>query len=384
MASKLRENLTAYLLLAPFLLLFAVFLGYPVFYSFALSLRKVTLTTDWFHIFDDMRYCGLENYRHLLFEDREFWWSLALTLMYAGITIPAGVALSLMLAMLLSNKVRGVQFFRSAFFLPNVLDPLVVGLLWVFICAPQYGALEVVLRGFLGYFIPVSPGQPLFPSGLLGNAWTVLPAIGLAMVLKGAGFGMILFLTAIQNIPGELYEAADLDGASEWDKLIHITIPFVKPIIVFMVITGVMGAMNAFTEIYAMTGGDGGPAALIVLPDVYGLIHLVAYVLLWVSLGGLIGLFGRFWAEQKNVLMGFSPLLPFATGFIGLAGAWVTLPNVVRPVRFTARAASVAGFYLYKTFERGDYGYAATIAFALMAVALIISVLNMWVAGRGE
>ena len=108
-------------------------------------------------------------------------------------------------------------------------------------------------------------GPDLLPKGgLLGHPITVLPAIGFAMVLKGAGFGMILLLTSIQNISGSVYEAADIDGATPWQKLKHITLPLLKPIFMFLVITGTMASLNAFSEIYAMTNSSGGPTTELV------------------------------------------------------------------------------------------------------------------------
>jgi multiple sugar transport system permease protein len=385
MSKDTREALTAYLLLAPFLVLFVVFLGYPVIYSGWMSMGKVTLTTDWYRVFQDMSYCGLDNYRKLFTADPEFWWSLLLTLAYAALTIPLGIALSLGLALLLSNKVRAVGFFRSAFFLPNVLDPLVVGVLWVFICAPQYGLLEVMLRWLAAATgAHVEATGPIFQGGLLGNPWTVLPVIALAMVLKGAGFGMILFLTAIQNIPGDLYEAADLDGATAWDKLIHITLPFVKPIILFMLITGVSGSLNAFTEIYAMTGGEGGPATEVNLPTAEGFIHVAAWMAAWVAGAGILGLFVRWVKELTGNKAEWDRWILPSTMLVALVLAAKFAPQVGTPVRFTGRAASVSGFYLFKTFERGDYGYAAAIAFVLMGVALLISALNMRLMRQGD
>ena len=378
MSSRNRDTVTAYLLLAPFLFLFVIFLGYPVVKSALMSMGKVTLTTDWFRVFQDMTYCGLDNYRRLFTNDPEFWWSLLLTLAYAALTIPLGIALSLGLALLLSNRIKGVAFFRGAFFLPNVLDPLVVGVVWVVICEPQSGLLITLVRwigNHLGF--AMAPNATLIPGGLLGNPWTVLPAIALAMVLKGAGFGMILFLTAIQNIPGDLYEAADLDGASAYDKLVHITLPFVKPIILFMLITGVTGSLNAFTEIYAMTGGEGGPATEVSLPTGEGALHLLAWVALCVTVGGIAGLFMRWAKELSGNKSDRDAWIPRLVMLAALAVAYFRAPPIATPVRFTGRAASVSGFYLFKTFERGDYGYAAAIAFVLMGVALVISAFNM-------
>jgi len=272
-------------------------------------MKKVTVATDWFNVFNAMTPCGFENYRRLLTEDVEFWFSLLMTGYYAILTIPGGIVVSLVLAVLLSNRIRGVAVYRTAFFLPNVLDPLVVGMVWVIILAPQYGVLEVILRNVLG----LPAGTVIVEQGFLGNPWTCLPVIAFVMVLKQAGFGMILFLTAIQNIPGDLYEAADLDGAGRWDSFCHITFPFVKPVILFLIITGMMNAMNAFTEIYALTNGQGGPTMT----------------------------------------------------FLGT----------------TVKAGNLAGFLLFKTFEQGQYGYAASMAFTLMGVALVVSWINMKVLG---
>lgn len=297
---RMKDTLIAYLFLAPFLLIFAVFLGYPVIYSLVLSFHKSTVFTNWYSIFTDMHFCGFENYWTLL-NDKEFWYALLFTFSYGLLTIPTGIAFSLFLAVSLNNKLKGTSFFRSAYFLPNVLDILVVGVIWVLIYAPKYGLLAMVLNGL---------GITAFTnSGLLGNPWTCLPAIALAMVLKGAGFGMILFLTAIQNIPGAVYEAADIDGATAWQKLRYITVPLLKPIFIFLIVTGTMASLNAFSEVYAMTNSTGGPT----------------------------------------------------TQLIGQ----------------TVRSANLSGFYLFKTFERGQYGYAAAMSFGLLAVALIVSYVNV-------
>ncbi|MEW6733024.1 MAG: sugar ABC transporter permease [Acidobacteriota bacterium] len=252
--TKLRESLTAYLFLAPFLGVFLVFLGYPVIYSLYLSLRATSFNTDWYNVFGSMKFVGLNNYQELLFNDPRFWWSLYRTLVYAALTIPTSIVIGLLLAMLLNNKLRARGFFRSSFYLPNVLDLYVIGTIWVLLFSPNYGLVDVVLNKLnITYFST---------TGLLGNPWTALPAIAFVVVVKGAGFGMILFLAAIQNIPDSIYEAADIDGASWWEKLRYITLPLVKPVMLFMIITGTMNALNAFTEIYAMAStryGYGGP-----------------------------------------------------------------------------------------------------------------------------
>ena len=303
MQRKTRDTLISYVFLAPFLVIFGVFLFYPIFYSLILSFQRNTIYSDFYNVFADMQWVGFDNYRVLL-KDPEFWWSLLMTFYYACLTIPCGISMALLLALVLSNRLPGRSFFRSAFFLPNVLDMLVIGIIWTLIYAPKFGVLAIAFKAMdLGAWAD---------RGLLADPVTVLPAVALAMVLKGSGFGMVLYLTAIQNIPQSIYEAADLDGAGWWSKLRHITWPMVKPITLFLIVTGVLGSLNAFTEIYAMTAsgsGGGGPATSV---------------------------FGH-----------------------------------------TVGASRISGFYLYKIFDEGQYGYAAAVSYLLLIVAITVSMINL-------
>jgi ABC-type sugar transport system permease subunit len=170
-----------------------------------------------------------------------------MTLYYAALIIPSGIAASLVLALLLNNRLRFVAAYRSAFFMPYVLDMLVVGIVWTLIYSPHVGVLTRIFE---------SVGIHTFSErGFLGMAASAMPSVVFANVLKGAGFGMILYLSAIQNIPASLYEAAEIDGASPWQRFVSITLPLVKPITLFMVIIGTISALNAFVEVYAMTSG---------------------------------------------------------------------------------------------------------------------------------
>jgi ABC-type sugar transport system permease subunit len=139
---------------------------------------------------------------------------------------------------------------RSGFFLPNVFDVYVVGVIWLLIYNPN--------GGLFTYLLSWINADQLARQGVLNNPWLTLPAIALAMILKNAGFGMILFLTALNNINESIFEAADVDGATWFQKLWHITLPLLKPIILFLTITGLVGSLNAFAEIYAMTDDTGG------------------------------------------------------------------------------------------------------------------------------
>jgi len=295
--TRWRDTVTALAFLSPFLIVYAVFLIYPIFYSMYLSFRTVAPDTDMFNIFADMKFVGLKNYITLL-KDYHFWWSLAVTFYYAVLYIPLLIFTSLILAVLLNNQLKGHSFFRSAYFMPNVLDMFVVGTIWMFLYAPQGGVITQILNAVgIDYFAR---------EGILGNPRTAMLGVVVALVLKNAGFGMILFLAAIQNISSSVYEAADIDGANNFQKFTKITIPLVKPVILFMVVTGMIGALNSFTEIYAMTQGK---------------------------------------------------------------------PNVVVFGK-TMEATRVAGYYLFRQWDRMNYGYAAAMSYILLFITLGVSYIN--------
>ncbi|MDI6757183.1 MAG: sugar ABC transporter permease [Endomicrobiia bacterium] len=297
MSPKWRDTTVALVFLSPFLAVYAVFLVYPIFYSMYLSFRTVSVDTDMFNIFSDMRFTGLKNYIELA-KDYHFWWSLTVTFYYAILYIPLLIFSSLVLAVLLNNHLKGHSFFRSAYFMPNVLDMFVVGTIWMFLYAPQGGVISQIMNAL---------GIDFFSrEGILGSPRTAMLGVVVALVLKNSGFGMILFLAAIQNISRSVYEAADIDGASNWQKFTKITIPLVRPIILFMVVTGMIGALNSFTEIYAMTSGK---------------------------------------------------------------------PNVVVFGK-TMEATRVAGYYLFRQWDRMNYGYAAAMSYALLFITLAVSYVN--------
>lgn len=242
----MNKKLLPYVLLFPFLLVFIVFLGYPMVYSFFISLHKVTWQTDLYRVFSDLAWAGADNYRELIVR-ADFWWSLIATFFYMLLTIPTGIFISLLLATILSENLPGTRFFRSALFLPNILDMLVIGLVWKLIYSPD-GLLDALFMKIgINYF---------HAKGFLGDAHTALAAVAFAMVLKGCGFGMVLFLTAMKNISPNIFEAADLDGLTWWQKFRYIRVPLVKPVILFLAVTGIIGSLNAFTEFFVMTEGN--------------------------------------------------------------------------------------------------------------------------------
>jgi len=238
----IKENLRAYLLLLPFLVIFLGFLAYPIIYSVRLSFHEVT---DLYNVFGGLKPVGLSHYAKIL-SDKEFWWGVLMTFYYALLTIPTGIIVSLFLAVLLNQKLKGSSIYRSAFFVPFVLDTFVVGIVWTFIYSAPYGILPNLLAKINEKWGSVN---------FLALPALAMPSVAMAMVLKNAGFGMVLFLAGLQNIPESLYEAAEIDGATGLKKHLYITIPMLKPIILFMIITGIIGSLSAFAEFYGMTGG---------------------------------------------------------------------------------------------------------------------------------
>ncbi len=243
MKSSFKEQISSYIYIGPFLLIFLIFIGFPFVYAFFLSFHQVTSLSD---VFGGLKFVGFQNYIDIL-KDPRFHWSLLVTIYYAALIIPMNIAFSLLLASLMRVPFKLNSVFRTGFFLPYVLDAFVVGVVWTFLLSGRFGIITNLLRPFIS--------ETIYRQGFLGTPATAMPSVATAMVLKGGGFGMILYLAAMQNIPKEVYEAASIDGASGIKKFRYITFPLLKPVTTFMVITGLIGAISAFAEFYAMTGG---------------------------------------------------------------------------------------------------------------------------------
>jgi len=230
--SKLRrqETIAFYSFISPWVVGFLVFTIGPILASLVLSF------TNW-DIFQAPKFVGLQNYHNLLVNTPLFWTALGNTAYYALITVPLGIILALVLAVLLNQRLMARRWWRTAFYLPSTLPIVSVVLLWSWLLAPSGLVNEV-----LGWI------------GIHGPAWFVNPSWEkpglILMALWGAGGGTILFLAGLQGIPQYLYEASSLDGASAWHKFFRITVPMLSPIILFNLVTGIIGAMQVFTQVY--------------------------------------------------------------------------------------------------------------------------------------
>jgi raffinose/stachyose/melibiose transport system permease protein len=228
------------MLLFPALILFLVFVLIPFVYEFWISLHH-------WDGFGEMKYIGLHNYLALL-KDAQFYLALKHNLLYALGTVIGKVFFALVIALLLNGAFRGVVFFRTVFFLPAVMSFVAIGILWQWIYNPSFGMLDAVLT---------QTGITKIPIQWLGQSSTALLSLIIVDIWRWTGYHMVLFLAGLQNIQKDLYEAAEVDGASSMQRLFYITLPQLKTITLLNITISAMGAFNVFDIIYVMT--DGGP-----------------------------------------------------------------------------------------------------------------------------
>ncbi len=228
---------------SPWLVGFLVFTVYPVLASLFFSF------TD-YNVVSAPRWIGTRNYADL-FSDPLFGKTLYNTLYLALLGIPFSLLVSLLIAMLLNQRVRFQGVFRTLYFLPSVVPAVAAALLWRWFLNPDYGPVNE----FLWQFGINGPGW------LADPAWSK-PALILAG-LWGVGGSMVIYLAGLQNVPVALYEAADLDGAGSWQRFRYVTLPMLSPVILFNLIMGIITSFQAFTNIYIMTGGGPSNSTLV-------------------------------------------------------------------------------------------------------------------------
>lgn len=245
-----REELEFYLLISPWLIGFVFFTGGPVLASIGLSF------TEW-SVLDVPRWIGLGNYEELLAFDTLFWTAVVNTAYYVFVSVPLGVVLSIVTAVLMNQKVRGIAVFRTIYYLPSVTSGVAVAILWIWLLNPEVGLINTFLR-FFGL-----PG----PGWLLDPYWA-MPAL-ILMSLWNVGGNMVVLLAGLQGIPEHLYEAARIDGANWWQEFRHITLPMLSPVIFFVLIVSTIAAFQIFTNVYVMTRGGPGTATLVYVFYVY-------------------------------------------------------------------------------------------------------------------
>ena len=237
---QVRKNWSAYLFLTPGLIHFVIFTLFAVGFAFYISFH------EWNIIKPDKPFVGLENYQRL-FQDARFLRAVINTLTFM-VGVPLNLAVGLMVALLLNTKVRGQAIFRTMFYIPVVTPLVVSSIIWKWVYQGDYGLLNYYLLKF-GII-----EEKIF---WLANPDLALPALIIMMIWGGTGGTMVIYLAGLQSIPEEMYDAAKVDGASALQRLLYITIPLLRPTTFFLLITGVIGTFQIFTEVYIMT--NGGP-----------------------------------------------------------------------------------------------------------------------------
>jgi multiple sugar transport system permease protein len=233
-----RDLRNGLLFASPWLLNLAVFIAYPIAASLYYSFTS-------YDTLRPPRWVGLENYRILFTDDPLFWKSLGNTLYLVAFGLPVTVVVSLCIALLMNQKLKGMAFYRTLYYLPSITPIVATSILWLWLLNPEMGLVNEVLAKF----------------GIQGPGWMASPDWSkpalILMGLWGAGGSMVIYLAGLQDVPPQLYEAASLDGASRLQQFRHVTLPMLSPVILFNLIMGLIGYFQYFTQVYVMTSQGG-------------------------------------------------------------------------------------------------------------------------------
>ncbi|XKE78509.1 sugar ABC transporter permease [Cytobacillus firmus] len=241
LSRQTRENIFGYLFISPWIIGFLGLTLGPLLFSLFASFTDYNITSK-------MNFIGLDNFKRMFTIDDLFKTSLWNTLYYVLFSVPLTTAGAIFLSVLLNQKVKGMKFFRTLYYLPAILSGVAVYFLWMQLLSPSTGLGNT----FLAWFGIEGPAWLFDPE------WTK-PAL-LLMKMWSVGGGMLLYLASLQGVSNSLYEAADLDGAGVMQKFFYITLPMISPIIFFDVLTSTIGSFQIFQEAYVMTeNGSGGP-----------------------------------------------------------------------------------------------------------------------------
>jgi len=235
------EAIWGYVFLSPWILGMIFFVGGPIIASLILSF------CEW-DLIQPPKFIGLDNFIKMFTADKRFWTSLYNTFYYTVLSVPLGIIGSILVALLMNQKWKTVRLLRTIYYLPSVTAGVASAIIWMWLLNPDFGLVNYALSlfGIKG------------PLWLADEVWSK-PAL-IIMGLWGVGGNMIIYLAGLQGIPQQLYEAAEIDGAGLWGKFRHITIPMLTPVIFFNLIMSIVWSFQIFTQVYVMTGGQGGPS----------------------------------------------------------------------------------------------------------------------------
>jgi len=288
---RARRAMWGYLFISPWLIGF-------LFLWVGATLSSLYFSFTDYSVLSPPRWIGVANYVKMFTNDRLFWLSVANTAYYICLNVPLQILVGFILALLLNMKVRGMTVFRTIYYLPSVVPIVATAGVWVFLLNPRIGLVNFFLRLL---HLPA-------PNWFQSTVWSK-PAL-IFMGLWGVGGGMVIFLAGLQGIPEHLYEAAEIDGANAWQKLVHVTIPMMTPTIFYNLITGLIASSQVFTQAYVTTRGGPLNSTYFYLLKLYehafsylqmGYASAMAWILLLVILGLTIVLFktARTWVYYE-------------------------------------------------------------------------------------
>lgn len=250
-ATQREDFWTGLLCLSPTLIITAVFTFFPVFYSLYLSFHR------WNILKPEKPFVGLDNYA-AMFNNSEFWLAMQHTFVYMIGVVLLETPLALLLGLALMRKMRGIAFYRTAYFIPAVSSTVAIAVVWTWLFNQQYGLIN---QGLSLLKLP-SPGWLIDPN------WAMM-AIIIMGIWKNLGYHMIIFLAGLQDIPETFYEQASIDGGNAWQKFWNITWPLLRPTTGFVLITNVIFSFQVFGQIYVMTRGGPMRATTVIVYYLY-------------------------------------------------------------------------------------------------------------------
>ncbi|MGH6924634.1 MAG: carbohydrate ABC transporter permease [Propylenella sp.] len=250
---RVRNVLTAYSFIAPNFIGFAVFTLGPIVFAFVLAFMHWDGSNP-------IEFAGLENFWKL-FSDRVFQAAFWNTIIYTGAVVPLTLVCSLALAILLNQKIFGRSFFRTVAFFPYVASLVAVAVVWNMLFHPEFGPVNMLL-----YNLGIDPQN--LPGWAADRHWAMVTVI-MFSVWKNMGYFMVIYLAGLQGISSELYEAANMDGASAWQKFWHITVPQLGPTTFFVSVMLTITSFKVFDQVYMITQGGPGTATLVLVYHIY-------------------------------------------------------------------------------------------------------------------
>jgi multiple sugar transport system permease protein len=288
-------NLSGYLFIAPNFLGFAFFTLLPLLFALVVAFAEWDVISG----LAGIRWVGLRNFAEL-FADDKFWQSVRITLFYVGASVPLTTAFGLLIALALNGPIWGRGLLRLVFFIPYIANAVAISATWILLYHPRFGPINQVLRTL---------GIANLPTWLASSAWA-LPALIIMAIWHGAGYAAIIYMAALQDIPPDLYESAEIDGAGALSKFWSITLPFLSPTSFFLLVTGFIGTAQSFGMINLMTRGGPGRSTTVLSYYIYqnGFQYYrfgYAAAMAWVMFAGVLLLTLLLWrAQRRSVFYG--------------------------------------------------------------------------------